>query len=296
MRAPDAAAPPRSTVAASDAWGGDPWTTLAYRVMAVHHEVPGTVTVDLAPVDPQRTIGRWAPGQFTMLWVFGVGEVAISISAASVHPGGVVHTIRAVGSVTGLLDAATVGDVVGVRGPYGQPWELEDSTGRDVVVIAGGLGLAPLRPLVDQLLGERDRYGHVDLLVGARSPRELLYLDELEDWQRRDDLTVHITVDHATPGWPGEVGVVTEQFARLRVDPTRADAYVCGPEVMMRYAADALADRGLDAGRIKVSLERNMQCGVGLCGHCQLGPLLVCREGPVVTWDRAAPLVRVREL
>jgi NAD(P)H-flavin reductase len=274
----------------------DPWTSHPYRVVTIGHELVGTVTLDLAPVDPDRAIGPWAPGQFTMMWVFGVGEVAISISGDGTRPGGVVQTIRAVGSVTELLAGVEVGSVVGLRGPYGTDWGLGDCAGHDVVVVAGGLGLAPLRPAIRRLVADRAGFGHVDVLVGARSPRELLYVEELYRWGSADGVDVHVSVDHATRGWSGDVGVVTQLFGRIRVDPSDARALVCGPEIMMRFAADGLADRGLDRRRIRVSLERNMQCGVGLCGHCQLGPLLVCRDGPVVTWDRVAPMVRVREL
>jgi NAD(P)H-flavin reductase len=265
-----------------------------WRVRRRRRELADTVTLALEPLDGPAL--RYEPGQFNMLYVFGVGEVPMSISGDPGADGPLLHTVRAVGAVSRALCAARPGDVLGVRGPFGTGWELRHAEGRDVVVVAGGIGLAPLRPAVYRLLAERHRYGRIAILVGARSPDTLLYQGELRAWRGRFDIDVEVTVDHAERGWRGHVGVVTELLADLPLDPARATALVCGPEVMLRLAARALADRGVPPPAIRVSLERNMKCAVGHCGHCQLGPVLVCRDGAVFDYQRVAPLLAVREL
>jgi NAD(P)H-flavin reductase len=188
-----------------------------------------------------------------------------------------------------------VGQTLGLRGPFGTDWGLPAPAGSDLVIVAGGIGLAPLRPVIHHALDERARYRKVVVLIGARTPGDLLYPDEYDRW-REHGADVRVTVDRADSGWPGHVGVVTTVMAGLGVDPTSTVAFVCGPEVMMRFAARGLLGQGLPAASVRVSLERNMRCGVALCGHCQLGPLLVCRDGPVVGWDAAEPLLHVKEL
>ena len=235
------------------------------------------------------------PGQFNMLYVHGVGEVAISISGDPRAPERLIHTIRAVGTVTRAMAELGAGDVLGVRGPYGSAWPIEDARGRDVVVIAGGLGLAPLRPLILHVLGARADYGRVTILYGARSPAELLYRRELEAWRGRFDLRVEAIVDSAGRDWYGQVGVVTRLLDEVSID--RDDVvFVCGPEIMMRFAVRELDKRGIPGEAIWISMERSMKCGVGLCGHCQLGGTFVCKDGPVFRYDRIAPLLPVREL
>jgi NAD(P)H-flavin reductase len=223
----------------------------------------------------------YAPGQFAMLYAFGAGEAPISVSAVD---GGIEHTIRAVGAVTSALCGA---DVVGVRGPYGNAWPLEAATGREVAIVAGGIGLAPMRPVIRALVARGER---VHVLYGGRSPAELLYTDELERWGAQ------VTVDAPAPGWDGPVGVVTKLIARAAFEPANTIAMMCGPEVMMRFAAAALRDRGVAPDAIWVSLERSMECGVGHCGHCQLGPLMICRDGAVFRHDLVEPLLLVPEL
>lgn len=271
-----------------------PMVPCRYRVRERRRDLPDTVTLALEPLDGPTP--SYAPGQFNMLYAFGVGEVPISISGDPTREGPLVHTVRAVGAVSRALCAARRGDVLGVRGPFGSGWDLGKAAGRDVVIVAGGIGLAPLRPVIYQLLAERERYGGVSLLVGARSPATLLYPRELRDWRGRSDLRVEVTVDHAERGWRGHVGVVTELLTALRLDPARTAALVCGPEVMMRLTAAVLADRGVPPAAIRVSLERNLRCAVGHCGHCQLGPLLICRDGAVFDYRRVAPLLATREL
>jgi NAD(P)H-flavin reductase len=227
-----------------------------------------------------------------MLWAFGVGEVPISVSARSPH---LAHTIRAVGATTTALCSLQPGDMLGLRGPFGTGWDLDDAAGGDLVVIGGGIGLAPVRSVVRAASDERDRFGHVAVLVGARSPESLLYREELEQWRRRGDIEVLVIVDSAPSGWTGDVGVVTGLIGRAGFDPARTTALVCGPEIMVRFSALALIGKGVAAERVKVSLERNMACAVAHCGRCQLGPVFVCREGPVFDWATARSLLEVRE-
>lgn len=235
------------------------------------------------------------PGQFNMLYAHGVGEVPISISGDPGTPARLVHTIRAVGSVTRVMAALGEGDVLGVRGPYGSAWPVDQARGRDVLVIAGGLGLAPLRPVILHVLGHRADYGRVTILYGARTPADLLYRGELEAWRGRFDLRVEAIVDRAGRDWHGPVGVVPQLLESVTID--RDDAvFVCGPEVMMRFAVRGLENRGVPRDAIWISMERNMQCGVGLCGHCQLAGSFVCKDGPVYRFDRIAPYLQVREL
>lgn len=264
-----------------------------FAVTAARRDTEDTVTVDLVAHGGGAL--AFAPGQFTMLSAGGHGEVPISISGDPDRPGVLRHTVRAVGLATAAITRAAPGDVLGVRGPFGRGWPVAELEGRDVVVAAGGIGLAPLRPAILHLLARRERYGRIVLLYGGRTPAALLYGDELEDWRRRG-LEVALTVDAAEPGWHGAVGVVTRLVDRAQVHHRHAGALVCGPEIMMRLVASALLERGLAGERLHVSLERNMQCGIARCGHCQLGPVLLCRDGPVVRWSDVAPWLRVREL
>jgi len=269
-----------------------PMRPARYVVTGRRGETDDTVTLMLrpagSPIDPPR------PGQFTMLYAFGVGEVPVSLSGFE-RGQVLVQTIRAVGAVTAALCAAAPGDMIGVRGPFGTDWQLSEAGGRDVLIVAGGIGLAPLRPAVLTALDQRARYDRVVLLVGARSPDDLLFTRELETWRRRG-ADVRVTVDHGRAGWDGHVGLVTGLIENAIADPADTAAFVCGPEIMMRLSADMLVRCGVPASDIRVSLERNMRCGAALCGHCQLGPLLLCRDGPVVSYADAAPLVAVKEL
>jgi NAD(P)H-flavin reductase len=227
-----------------------------------------------------------------MLYAFGVGEIPVSISG---DPDVLVHTLRSVGPVSAALCAARRGDVLGVRGPYGTAWPVEEARGKDVVFVAGGLGLAPLRPAIRAVLAERESYGRVSILVGARTPRDLLYPAELRRWKRRAD--VRLTVDAPSgAAWKGDVGVVTPLVGRVAFDPARTTAMMCGPEVMMRFVGAELVARGIPPASVHLSMERNMKCAVGLCGHCQLGPDFVCKDGPVFAWPRMERALGVREL
>ena len=229
-----------------------------------------------------------------MLYAPGIGEVPISISGTG-PDFGLVQTVRAVGAVTRALCSCAPGKVIGVRGPYGTAWNVAGAVGDDLLIVAGGIGLAPLRGALLSALGNGARFRRIVVLIGARSPAELVFGQELGGW-RRGGAEVEVTVDQAMEGWAGHVGVVTQLIGYADIDPARTTALICGPEVMMRLTARKLHSLGIPAQRIRVSLERNMRCGVAECGHCQLGPLLLCRDGPVVSYEVAAPLLAIREL
>ena len=266
-----------------------------FRVAHVRRETRDVRTLDLVGADTGGGM-PFEPGQFNMLYVLGVGEVPISISGDPARADRLVHTIRAMGAVTRALAGARKGDVVGVRGPLGTPWPVESAAGRDVVVVAGGIGLAPLRPILYHVLANRARYGRAALLYGARTPADLLFTADLEQWRSRFDIEVEITVDAADRTWRGNVGTVTTLIARAPFSPKNATAFVVGPEVMMRFVAIELQHRGMAPGDIFVSMERNMKCAVGLCGHCQLGPYFVCKDGPVFAYPQVQPFLTVREM
>lgn len=263
----------------------DPMMTAPYRIRRVRRDTADTFTLELEPLNGTGHF-HFAPGQFNMIYVFGVGEIPISISGNPAVATTLVHTTRSVGTVTKAMSKLKRGDVVGVRGPFGTPWPIEAAEGNDVVLVAGGIGLAPLRPALYAILANRQRYGKVVLLYGARSPEDILYRDELRHWRAQFDLDVYVTVDRATSQWRGNVGVVTTLTARAPFDPLNTVAFVCGPEVMMRMTALELQKRGVAADQIFISMERNMKCAVGFCGHCQFGPVFVCRDGPVFPYSR----------
>jgi NAD(P)H-flavin reductase len=267
---------------------------VSWRVAEVRRENRDVVTLGLEP--PTGISYVFRPGQFNMLYAAGVGEVPISVSGDPAVPVPVWHTIRDVGPVTHALCSLRPGQTAGVRGPYGTAWPVDQAAGADLVIVAGGLGLPPLRGAIYHVLAHRGSYGRVALLYGARTPDDLLFTDELTQWRSRFDLEVEVTVDAAAPSWRGDVGVVPDLIRRARFDPAGATAFVVGPEIMERFTMRALLSAGVPADRLFVSLERNMQCAVGMCGHCQLGPFLLCRDGPVVCHQAAAPWLRSREL
>ena len=262
------------------------------RVSRVRREMAGVTTLELTPV----SAFGFVPGQFNMLYMFGLGEVAISLSGDPAEDHRIVHTVRAVGAVSSAITRLRREQVIGVRGPYGSHWPVLDSEGSDVVIVAGGLGLAPLRPVIYHVLAHRERYGRVVVLYGARGPTDILYRRELEAWRRRLDVEITVTVDHAAADRQGNVGVVPSLIPRMPIDPDHAVGMLCGPEIMMRFTVDALRQRGLPMDRIFLSMERNMKCATGHCGHCQFGPAFVCRDGPVFRFDRIAPFFNIREI
>ncbi len=268
---------------------------LPFRVDSVKAELSDVFTMTLSPADG-GPYHAFAAGQFNMLYVFGAGEVPISISGPGEGGGSLVHTVRAVGDVTNVMAGLKPGDVLGVRGPFGSAWPMLEAEGADIVIVVGGLGIAPLRPAIYHVLAHRARYGDVCIYYGARSPEDILFADELKEWRGHFDLTVDIIVDRADDHWTGKVGVVTRLIDGRDFDAAETVALVCGPEVMMRYAVKTLKEHGVEEERIYVSMERNMKCAIGLCGHCQYGPHFICKDGPVFPFDRIARQFEVWEL
>lgn len=287
-----------------------------WRVATKAVETGDTVTLTLEPSAAAEPF-RFEPGQFNMLYAFGRGEAAVSISGDPDEGGRLVHTVRAVGNVTRPIAALEPGEPIGVRGPFGRPWPLDSARGLTLLIVAGGLGLAPLRPALLRAMRERVAFRRVVVLVGARDPAGLVYRQELASWGAaglagtpargaevggsargagaapRDGIELHLTVDHADPAWRGEVGVILRPLRALRLAPAETVALVCGPEIMMRLVADELLARGVSTDRIHVSLERNMKCAVARCGHCQFGPHFLCSDGPVFRYDQVRPLMAV---
>ena len=265
-----------------------------FEVRARRPELADCVTLEMAALDG-GPLG-FAPGQFTMLYAHGVGEVAISISGNPAETDTLVQTIRAVGAVSGALCGLTEGQRLGVRGPLGTAWPVERALGKHLMIVAGGLGLAPTRPIIYWALANRERLKGIEIVYGTRSPDQILYPQQLLGWSTTEGLRVGVTVDRAADDWTGRVGVVTDLVPAMLRDPAETVAMVCGPEIMMRFAAQALAAAGVPQDDIHLSLERNMKCGIGWCGHCQLGPHLLCRDGPVFPYPAVRDLMTVWEL
>jgi NAD(P)H-flavin reductase len=268
----------------------DPMLPQLYRVQHVRREIPDTFTLELVP-EEGGDIPPFATGQFNMLYVFGVGEIPISISGDPAKRKPLVHTTRAVGTVSKAMRELKPDDVIGVRGPFGSHWPIEQAEGKDVVIAAGGIGLAPLRSVMYHIISHREKYGKAILLYGARTPADLLYRRELEHWRAHFDLEVYVTVDHGTGSWRGSVGVVTRLIPRAPFDPQNTLAMVCGPEIMMRFTAAEFEKRGVAKENIYISMERNMKCAIGLCGHCQYVPHFVCKDGPVFQYSQVQGLL-----
>jgi NAD(P)H-flavin reductase len=281
----------------------DPMVPAIYRVESFVNETADTFTVTLSPSG--TTVADWvanqkqldaAPGQFNMLYVFGMGEVPVSISAGADKNRLLTHTTRAVGAITKAMSVLNVGDMVGVRGPFGSSWPVAGAKGKDVVLVAGGIGLAPLRPVILALLARRSDFGRVVILYGARTPKDIIFSEDLKAWKKQPGVDLYITVDRGTKAWRGSVGVVTRLIPQIIFDPANTVAMLCGPEIMMHFTIDALQKRGLSGNSIYVSMERNMKCAVGLCGHCQFGQHFICKDGPVFTYDKIAGLLRKPEI
>jgi NAD(P)H-flavin reductase len=265
------------------------------RIRSIRQEAPGTATYELQFEDPQtRSSYRFRPGQFNMLYLPGIGEAAISISSDPNHPESLLHTIRAVGNVTRALARLQPGEQILLRGPFGSSWPVEESRGCDVVIAAGGVGLPPLRPVLYDIIHRRNEFGRVILLYGARTPADLMYPDEYDAW-RSAGIEVDITVDIGDDRWRGEIGVVPSLFDRLRLSGPQTRVLTCGPEIMMRFVIYAALGQGVAPQYAYLSLERNMNCAVGFCGHCQLGPAFVCKDGPVFTYERMQPFLEVED-
>ena len=243
-----------------------------------------------------RQTFRFEPGQFNMVYIFGVGEVPISIVSDPTDPELLDHTIRVVGRTTAALEKLKEGDTVGLRGPYGSRWPLEDFKGKDVIIVTGGLGCAPAVSVINYIVKRRDAYGALKILHGIKTPKDLLYRDRFRAWRRIPNTEVCLTVDHPDRQWKYNVGVVTNLFNQVRIDYQNSVVMMCGPETMMHYAVRGLLSQGISEDRIYLSLERNMKCAIGFCGHCQFGPSFICKEGPVFRYDRIKPWLEIREV
>jgi len=265
-----------------------------FRINKVKKEVPGVFTWHMTSLDGAPLV--YKPGQFNMLYLFGVGEVPISISGDCRDPTKLVHTIRAAGSVTKAMAKLQAGAVIGVRGPFGRPWPVEEVYGSDILFVTGTIGLAPLRPLILEILHQRDKFGKVVICYGSRGTGDILFEEDLHTWRGRFDTNVHVTVHSAPAGYRGRVGSVAAAVRIAKIDGESTQAFVCRSETMTRPAVDALHERGITSDRIWVTLERNMKCGVGLCGHCQFGPTYMCKDGPVYRFDQIQDLFSVREI
>jgi NAD(P)H-flavin reductase len=264
-------------------------------VERISKETPDTFTLRISH-NGDGGLKTFQPGQFSMLWVFGVGELPISISGDPADRRQLTYTVRSVGKASDALVKQPLGASIGVRGPFGNGWPMEAARGRDVIIVAGGIGLAPLRPAIYEVLDNRHRYGRLAIFYGARSPQELLYRQELKSWARQPDTQVLVTVDIGTLEWKGHVGVVTTVFKHAQLRPAQSVAMICGPEIMMRFVTRQLAEAGVATADTYVSMERNMKCAVGFCGHCQYGPHFICKDGPVFAYTTIKPLLEKYEL
>lgn len=273
----------------------DPMLPRPAKVLQVDKETHDTFTLSLEAGNGNGP-ASFAPGQFSMLYVFGVGELPISISGDPEEPGRLVYTVRSVGKATNALVTRTAGESVGLRGPFGTSWPMTKARGKDIVVIAGGIGLAPLRPAIYHILRHRGDYKRLIVLYGARTPRDMLYRKQLAAWTYLPDTQILTTVDYGGLSWRGYVGVVTTLFRYVRLQPNKTVALVCGPEIMMRYVVRELESRGVGSADTYLSMERNMKCAVGFCGHCQLGPYFACKDGPVFPLSRMQDWIGKYEL
>lgn len=260
-------------------------------------ESASVFSLKLRFTDPEvRRAYQYQPGQFNMLYCHGVGEVAISIVSDPTHDDLLDHTLRRVGRTTTALSLLTVGDRIGLRGPYGRGWPLDELRGRDVVVITGGLGCAPSVSVIHYILNRRAEFGWLTILQGVKHHNDLLWRERYEAWAQIPDTEVLLSADIGGALWPWHVGPVTGLFDRVTLTPGRTSVLLCGPEGMMLAAIREIGKRGIDDDAIWLSMERNMQCAVRQCGHCQLGPKFVCRDGPVFRYDEVRSLLGVKSL
>jgi NAD(P)H-flavin reductase len=275
----------------------NPWTTYPAEIVEKRQEARRIFTYRLRFQDDRKQHDfRFRPGQFNMVYVHGAGEIPISIVSDPADSGLLDHTIRIVGNVTGVLDRLGVGDVVGLRGPYGSWWPLEEAEGKDIVIVTGGLGCAPVVSVINYIFKRRDSYGSLKILHGIKTPKDLLYRERFRAWQKHPDTEVYLTVDHPDRQWKYSVGFVTNLFGQVQIDVPNSIVMMCGPEIMMRFSIRDLLSRGMPEDRIYLSLERNMKCAIGFCGRCQFGPTFICKDGPVLRYDRIQPFFEVREV
>ncbi len=273
----------------------DPMLPELYKVTKIQENTHDTFTLEMVPKNKTK-IFSFLPGQFNMIYLFGVGEVPISISGDPSSTDFLVHTIRAVGTVTDAMSKIKEGQTVGIRGPFGSHWPIEKAMGKDVLLIAGGIGLAPLRPVVYYILAHRSKYRKVVLLYGTRSPDDIIYEEEYQNWQENFDITVETTVDNTDSEWQGHVGIVSALISKKDFSPTNMVAIICGPEIMMHFSVQELVRREVTWNDIYISMERNMKCAIGFCGHCQYGAKFICKDGPVFCYSSIQETLKRREI
>ena len=273
-----------------------PFVPEMYKINRIIKETEDTFTLELIHPELKKTHFAFLPGQFNSIYVHGCGEVPISISGSPARKDKIVHTIRMVGTVTRAIRRLKVGEYVGIRGPFGSSWPVDKAKNKNVIIIAGGIGLAPIRPVVYHILEHRDKYKHLSILYGARTPDDIIFKKELESIRGRFDIDLHVTVDRSDKNWMGNVGVVTTLVKRITSVPHNSIGFVCGPEIMMRYSAVSLQQFGMTLNDIYISLERNMKCGIGLCGHCQYTGKFLCKDGPVYSYETVKDLLKTREI
>jgi NAD(P)H-flavin reductase len=259
-------------------------------------ETEQVFTIYLTPNEGMDGKFSFLPGQFNMLYVFGIGEAAISISSSPYKPGTIIHTIHKVGTVTSALSKFKKGSYVGIRGPFGNGWPVEEAKGNDICILAGGIGLAPLRPVIYSLFKNRRDFGKITILYGARTPQDMLYRVELEQWSKLNNVRVEVTVDHGDQSWKGNIGFAANLLSYVELDNKNTITMICGPEMMMKYSIEELIEKGIPAQNIYLSLERNMKCAVGFCGHCQYGPNFICKDGPVFNYPEIRYLFERKEI
>jgi NAD(P)H-flavin reductase len=270
----------------------NPYLPREAEVVSRTAESPDTFSLGLRLTDGEAY--DFAPGQFNMLYLHGCGEVPISVVADDGESGTLTHTIRAVGRVTHGIEKLAVGDRIGLRGPFGRGWPMQAAEGHDLVVVTGGLGCAPSVSIIHHVLGNRERFGRLSILQGVKHTDDLIWRAQYDAWAALPDVDVLLAADIAEPGWHGHVGLVTALFDQLQITPRQTVAMLCGPEIMMRAAADGLLGMGMDERMVYLSMERNMQCALGHCGHCQFGAAFVCRDGPVFALPEVRPLLGKR--
>lgn len=274
----------------------DPVVPFPFVVLDSWEEYSGCTTIVVEPADARGKC-VFKPGQFHMIHAFGVGEVPISNCSDMSDTNTLSFTIMNVGEVSAALCDLKKGDQIDLRGPYGSTWPLDKARGKDVVIISGGLGLPPVRPNIYHILNNKNQYGKLSLIHGARTPSHLVYMNELKEWEQSDDINCIVTVDDSYGyEWDGNIGLVTNYIKDLSIDPENTLAITCGPEIMMKFVANALRDEGMSSDNIYVSMERNMKCAIGHCGRCQYAPYFVCKDGPVFPFSAVERLFAIKEV
>jgi len=275
----------------------DPYVPKLAEIVEKRHEAKNIYTYRLrfSAEEDQRDYS-FKPGQFNMLYIYGVGEIPISISGDPSDKEGIDHIIRVVGTVSRAMEACEVGDSLGIRGPFGSEWPLEEAKGKDVLIVTGGLGCAPVMGAIHYILNRRKEFGALKILHGIKAPKDLIYRQKIEEWKQFPDTEVHLTSDESDKDWKFHIGVVTNLMEKINVDPANTIVMMCGPEIMMKFSIKEFKKRNIPAEQIYLSMERNMKCAMGFCGHCQYGPHFICRDGPILRYDQVQGIFPIKEV